>query len=366
MVRLRGRSAPTREPTPCARPFLRRSDLGPGYGLAGLATEPAWAASAFLLTALGIAVVPWVYLAFLGHALDVRITRPFRTRAAAVVLAVAAAVAAATVLVAPGRYLLRVVPDPGEGAEFDFVQGPWAAYEWVPFAFVAAYGLVASIVAFVGTRPGTLARRRTGAFVAAFGIRDGWLVLATFVLYPLIFGIGSGSDPGLDPTIRTAFQDRAATIVFYGGNLVAFTLYFGVVAYGMVRSQLLDVDVKIRWTVQQSTIAAAFIAVFFIAAQLAQNYLTESLGWAVGGIMAGLLLFAIAPIQRIAERVAHVAVPDAKATREMTEDERADVYLEAARLAWADGAMSRDERALLDGLRAKLGLSPDATARLET
>ena len=41
------------------------------------------------------------------------------------------------------------------------------------------------------------------------------------------------------------------------------------------------------------------------------------------------------------------------------------MYLDAAREAWADGSISRDERAMLDRMRASLALSADDALRLE-
>ncbi|HEV8359873.1 MAG TPA: hypothetical protein VGR28_05380, partial [Candidatus Thermoplasmatota archaeon] len=136
-----------------------------------------------------------------------------------------------------------------------------------------------------------------------------------------------------------------------------------ILAYAMLRHQLLDIDVKVRWTIQQSTIAAAFIGVFFVVSESAQTLLAGSVGPYLGIAAAGLLLFAMAPLQRAAERVAGAAVPHAR--RQLPPEERAALYRDTARMAWADGRLTPDERRLLDGLRERLGLSADEASRLE-
>lgn len=48
-------------------------------------------------------------------------------------------------------------------------------------------------------------------------------------------------------------------------QLYALTLlvYVVLVSYGVLTAQLFDIDFRIRWTVRQSTVAAAFVAVYF-------------------------------------------------------------------------------------------------------
>lgn len=58
-------------------------------------------------------------------------------------------------------------------------------------------------------------------------------------------------------------------------------------------------------------------------------------------------------------------MPGVKSARDMTRDERARLYRNAAALAWHDVAVTRDERAPLNRLRDDLGLSRDEASRLE-
>jgi hypothetical protein len=145
---------------------------------------------------------------------------------------------------------------------------------------------------------------------------------------------------------------------------LARTVSVLVLAYGILRTQLFGLDVKVKWTISRGTLAAIFIGVFFVVTQVAQNYL-QQYGVLAGGVAAGLLLFAVTPLQRVAERVANVAMPGTKSVPEMSQGERASAYKQAALAAWRDGSVSRDERFMLDEMRAALGLPDDVAMRLE-
>lgn len=125
-------------------------------------------------------------------------------------------------------------------------------------------------------------------------------------------------------------------------------------AYAILKHRLFDIDVKLRWTISRGTVAAVFVAIFIVAAQLAQNFLSESLGWMMGGLIAGVMLFAIAPIQRIAERLAVTAVP---VHEQGPAERRVELYRLALGLALSDRAITREEERHLAKLAEELGLT---------
>lgn len=131
-------------------------------------------------------------------------------------------------------------------------------------------------------------------------------------------------------------------------------------AYGILRHQLFDVDLRLKWTIRRGAVASIFIGVFFVVAQLAQNYLTESQGWAIGGVAAGLLLFGIAPLQRMAERVADAAMPNVNEPVRRGAAEDAAAYRAAVEMALADGVVTRQEEKALARLAERLGIGSDA------
>lgn len=139
------------------------------------------------------------------------------------------------------------------------------------------------------------------------------------------------------------------------------------VSYALLRHRIFDIEVKARWTVRQSTLGAAFLGAFFVASEGAQTFFSQqpALGPYLGIVAAGVLVAALAPLQRAADRLATAAIPRGPPLRELPAPERAALYREQVRLAWADGAMSRKEKALLEHLRGRLGLSDEEAVRLE-
>jgi hypothetical protein len=147
---------------------------------------------------------------------------------------------------------------------------------------------------------------------------------------------------------------------------VARAAAVAVLAYAILRHQLLDIDVRVKWTIRRGTLAALFLAVFFIVASIAQNYLSASYGILFGGVATGVMLFALAPLQRVAERVANTAMPDVKPVESLTGDERAALYREQLALAYGDGHVTADERVLLDHLRRRLSIDAEHAMTMES
>jgi hypothetical protein len=119
------------------------------------------------------------------------------------------------------------------------------------------------------------------------------------------------------------------------------------------------------WPTPWSATAFTFLAVFFVGAQLAQNYLSTAYGWGLGGVAAGLLLFAVSPIQRMAEHFTQTVMPHGKPVGAMTHPERLDLFRHQAVLVWSDGFLGRKERAILDTLRERLAIPHEEAARIE-
>jgi len=59
---------------------------------------------------------------------------------------------------------------------------------------------------------------------------------------------------------------------------LAVIIYVPLVAYGVMRVQLFDVDLRIKRTLKRSTVAAAFVATFFVVSEFAGIYLSGQLG----------------------------------------------------------------------------------------
>lgn len=150
-------------------------------------------------------------------------------------------------------------------------------------------------------------------------------------------------------------------------GILGATRVFGVIAlgYSILRHQFLELDVKLKFGLRQSTVAAIFIAAFFVVSELVSGLLSERIGLIAGVLTTGLLVFAIAPLQRLGERVASTALPDAKPIDERSLRERKKIYREMLESAWSDGHLSRTELQMLEVARERLQLSLDQTKQLE-
>jgi hypothetical protein len=184
--------------------------------------------------------------------------------------------------------------------------------------------------------------------------------------------VGSTLWVGLGP-VATATLAAAAAFFSQGLSVLLvqvfgalWTLAFGaLLAYALVRHQLFDFQSRLRVTVRRGTVAGIFFAVFLSATEVTQNYLSERYDWAVGALVAALLIIAIHPLQRFGERVAQATVPRSRPLADLTVNERQAIYAEQARIAWADGALSRKERLLLDHTRARLHIDLEVAHRIE-
>lgn len=146
------------------------------------------------------------------------------------------------------------------------------------------------------------------------------------------------------------------------GSALLLTATAGLLVYGVVRLRLLGHDLAVP-TARRGSLAAAVLVAFFIVAQIAQEFLSDSMGVVLGGIAAGALLFAAVPLQRAAERLAGGERGVAIAAR-TSGHPSADAYRDALRLALHDGAMTREEERHLASLADRLGVSYAEALRL--
>ena len=238
--------------------------------------------SQMLLYSTG-AASPFVYLAFIGT-LSTALARPLSAPVVRRLLLMAAAAVAIPGLVSLQSFV-ELVQDPVSGLWLP-EHTPLAFGLWYFMAALVLYGFIAALAMVWEMPRGSPLRTQAMIYAAAFGIRDAWFIAAIAVLP---FMAGSPLYPYHFPTLT-----------------LVFTALLG---YGILRYQLLDIDLKIKKAIGRATVATIFAASFFVAAVTAENFLTDRYGWVVGGVAAGLLLFALTPLQRFSEHVADRAMP---------------------------------------------------------
>jgi hypothetical protein len=263
-----------------------------------------------------------LYPAFLAVALNTKLTRPFKdTRLRMLLLGYSVVLFLAVQL--SGRVSFEIL-----------------LYASISLLFT--YTLVASIHAWLTAQPG-IVRDRARSFALAFSFRD---ICWGFVYAFTIFDILAGTYNTTNLYTWVDFIYRVSTLI-----------YVPIIAYGILRTQLFDIDLRIRWTIKQSTVASVFIAVMFVVSEGASQFLSDELGAVTGLLAAGILMFFLAPLQRFAEGVASTAMPNTKNTPEYAMFRKMQVYESAMIEAHFEHGVSDRERALLNRLRDSLDIS---------
>ncbi len=293
-----------------------------------IALYPKLNASTDLIHLIGDCVMLALYPVFLAATLQTSLVRPFadkRMRMVLVVLSIALFIATQLTPMVIGVLILSFT-----------------------LAMLFGFSLVASVHAwYVATG---MARTRAGVFALAFGIRDiCWGLVYAGVVRQMLTG---------KLVNETFLQDFN---VYAMGTLFAVPL----IAYGILRTQLFDIDLKIRWTIKQSTLAGVFVAIMFIISEGAAQFLEAELGNVAGLLAAAVVMFFLAPLQRFAERVAAVAMPNTKNTPEYASFRKMQVYEAAVAEAQLEGGISPKERSLLVLLRDSLGISESDAVAIE-
>ncbi len=285
-----------------------------------------------LLHHLSDVVMLALYPVFLAQALDTKMTRPFMDRRIRIALAISSALLVLFVIISDSRV------------------GYSALYSLMTLLFV--YALVVSIHAW-RTASEDIARERAGIFALAFGIRD------------LCWGLSYSIALWLLWTETSMFAMPAEAwfgkLVYALGTLLAIPL----IAYGILRTKLFDIDLRIRWTIKQSTVAAVFIAVFYLVSEGADRLLSSEFGNIMGLLASALVVFFLVPLQRFAERVAGAAMPNTENTPEYAIFRKMQVYEAALVEALPDGTISKRERDLLNRLRDTLEISVSDAEAIE-
>ena len=292
---------------------------------------PIWLKGEEIAHSLGDCAMLALYPAFLAAALRTRFTRLFEKKSVQYLIFGVSGLLFLAVLLLP----LKI--------------GATSLYVMLFSLF--GFAMLASIQAWRHAAAG-VARDRARAFAIAFGIRD---LCWGFAYATAIVWIFSGSYQVADPD-----PSELPYYVYACGTLFAVPL----IAYGILRAHLFDIDLRIRWTIKQSTVAAIIVTIIFVVSEGADRFLSAELGNFAGLLAAAVVVFFLAPLQRFGERIASAAMPNTRDTPEYLAYRKLQVY-EAALIDARQGGVSPKERALLDTLRDSLEISPANAAALE-
>lgn len=327
--------------------FLEAMTWGVGAGLIYFSADPATVYGGQAVFVTACLALPFAYLLFLAS-VDCSLTLPLKPRAVQATLVAVALVAEALFFLNPQALIPGLVQPPY--APYDAIIPPVFRFVVLGLALVQAYAVAVAIQVVREARD-PLARRRAKLYAVAFLTHDIFLIVDTVFLTSTYVSL-------------TAAPLWAALAIAWGANLAVIVLTV-LLGYGILQAQLFDIDLRIKWSVRRGTVAAIFLAVFLVVSEVAQGFFSQELGWAAGGVAAGLLLFAAGPVERVADRVANAAMPRVHATDEYLTFRKLEVYKSALLTAHAGGSPTTRELAMLAKLRAELGIDPLAARALE-
>jgi len=304
--------------------------LGAGTGAPTWGSDPGWRAGMAGLFAVSMGALPALYLLVLRE-LDTPLVRPLRARLMTPLLLAAAL----------GGAWINLLHSP-------YPDGETAVNQRTYFllGLTNVLGLVAALHAWSRTPVGSPARRRARLFALAFGVRDGIFVL--FMVSAMLSPAGMGAR-------------------LFDAPLVIFSplLFVPLLAYGILRGQLLGIELIVKRGLARALVVGAFVVVFFAASEGTERLVAARYGTLGGLFAAAALAVALVPLQRGADRLVDRVMPGVEPSPEYLQARRLELYRAAVESAHESGGVSEKERETLARLRAKLGIEERVAERVE-
>jgi hypothetical protein len=225
--------------------------------------------------------------------------------------------------------------------ESDMVVDMWL-YEAMVIMFVVMF-----VISLVGVKAAKtkLAKEKALAFVCAFGFRD----LAWAALYL---------------SVVTGWIEKAPILLgqlYVGPTLI----YIPIMVYGILKLQMLDIEIRLKSTIKNSALAGIFVALYYVISEGANNLLSDQLGGFIGFAASALLTLFLTPLHRWADRFSSKLVSTDIDNADYPASRSLQIYSAAVEETLAFGAITRAHISLLDRLKDSLQISQDDATRLE-
>ena len=215
-------------------------------------------------------------------------------------------------------------------------------------ALAELYGLIVAISAYRNAG-NPMAKQRALLFAIAFGIRD--VFGAAFVIYFV----------ALDGYFRP-YGDLGWLLTVPVVDL----FFYSLLTYGILKSQLFDIDLRLKTVLRRSMVALPYGLVFLVVKEGVEQFLLLPFdGFWVGLLAAGSVVLLMRPIQENAEVLANRLLPSVDASPSYLDARKEDVYRHALETFLEDGIITMRERKVLDRLRADLAIDPSRALALE-
>lgn len=318
--------------------------VGCNFGFLFFFGDPRLVSALAVLGTASMAALPFQYVGFLGSSLRIRLVAAFRSGRAALVLSGLSAGAAGWVILAGDRFVTGLY-QPG-WAPWNFQVTDLGIWVLRVHGLASLFGLGAAVVAYRRAAVGTGERTQARWFVIAFGLRDAWLGIVQF-LYPVLRPIPFWGDLVYNPLTGSVYL---ASVVL--------------LAYGVLLTQLFEIELKVKFAIEQSTVGAAIAGAFFIGSEILEAFVPVQ-GTILGVISALAIVSLLKPLRRGAERFSGRLMHGVEATPDYLGRRKLLVYESALSGAIEDGVVTDKERAILLNLRTELGIDEKDASAIE-
>jgi hypothetical protein len=215
-------------------------------------------------------------------------------------------------------------------APFVGIPGPLAGPGLIlPSLVVFLFGVACAVSMWRTSPVGSLARRQGATYTLAFAIRD-----AAWIAF-LVDG------PFLGANHVPSWALNASLALFYL-----------VLAYGILKTQLFAIDLRVKWTLRYGTVAALLAGVFFIAKEAIEALLPVQ-GFGPSVVAAAGVAAVALPAWHAGAHVAERVMPRVQDTARYRALRKQDVYRAALESMLAKDAAVSDDAFLRD-LRRRL------------
>ncbi len=190
-----------------------------------------------------------------------------------------------------------------------------------------------------------LGKEKALAFVCAFGFRD--LAWATVYL-----------------AATTGLVEKVPMLIYqlYVGPTL---IYIPIMAYGILKLQMLDIEIRLKSTVKNSVLAGIFVALFYLISEGANTILSDQLGGLIGFAASALLTLFLTPLHRWADHFSSKLVSADIDDDDYPASRSLQIYSAAVEETMAYGEITRGHISLLNRLKDSLNVSQDDATRLE-
>ena len=284
------------------------------------------------------------YLSFLGVAVDTPLVRPFSGAIGRRVLTAMSVIASVVVLLNP-QLIVGELYDPG-WAPWNFQLTPVGSAIVASYAAMSFFGLIAALSAFLRADRGSAARNQALWFMVAFGLRDAFMAVL-LAAYPLLRPVPFWGD-----------------LVYNPVQALVYLVYQCLLAYAVLNNQLFDLDLKIKFALQKTTLGAIIGGGFFVGSELLEGLVPLD-STILGLVVAGAIVAFLRPIERVVSDALGRILAGVEDSPEYRESRKLRVYRGALEGAMDDGVIHEQERAVLDVLREQLQITREEARRLE-